>query len=382
MLEAPLHQSLRGSIDEQAIARIWRGISERRHQSGISWRTVAVPAAFGAALALALLAILQLVNPSRPPPAPISAVAELSLADGSRLRMADVGGDTAAMSWSLSDGSELRFEPGTRWEPLVVSPVQLVSSLRRGWMTFDVKPNGTRRWIIEAGPVTVEVIGTRFSIQRDVRKVRVHVERGAVLVRGELVPDKVQRLGAGQSLEVSLKADPEPKPSGSAEAPSRQAPEAPGWLAHAEQGKFKDAYVELGGAGLRQEAQRTDSLERLLMLADVARLSGHPAEAVAPLERIVQHHAGRPEAALAAVTLGRLLLDQLRNPGEAARVLERALALGVPLGLREDVYARLVEAHVRARHRAAGEAVLRRYEREFSNGRRRDEMSRWLEASQ
>jgi transmembrane sensor len=380
MLEVPLHHCLRGSIDEQAIARIWRGISEHRHRARISWRTIALPAALGAALALALLAILQLVNPSRPPPAPIPAVAELTLADGSRLRTADVDGDTAAMSWSLSDGSELRFEPGTRWEPLVVSPVQLVSSLRRGWTTFDVKPNGTRRWIIEAGPVTVEVIGTRFSIQRDERKVRVHVERGAVLVRGELVPDKVQRLGAGQSLEVVLKADPEPMPPARAEAIEKSAA-APGWLAHAEQGKFKDAYTELGGAGLRQEAQRTDSLERLLMLADVARLSGHPAEAVAPLERIVGHHAGRPEAALAAVTLGRLQLDQLGNPSEAARVLERALALGVPLGLREDVYARLVEANVRAGNGAAARAVSSRYEREFSNGRRRDEISRWLEGS-
>jgi transmembrane sensor len=380
MLEAPLHRSLRGSIDEQAIARIWRGISEHRHRARISWRTIALPAALGAALALALLAILQLVSPSRPPPAPIPAVAELSLADGSRLSTADIGGDAGTVTWSLSDGSELRFEPGTRWEPLVVSPAQLVSSLRRGWTTFDVKPNGARRWIIEAGPVTVEVIGTRFSIQRDERKVRVLVERGAVLVRGELVPDKVQRLGAGQSLEVSLKPDPEPRPPAGAEA-IEKAPAAPGWLAHAEQGKFKDAYVELGGAGLRQEAQRTDSLERLLMLADVARLSGHPAEAVAPLERIVQHHAGRPEAALAAVTLGRLLLDQLANPGEAARVLERALALGVPLGLREDVYARLVEAHVRAGDRTAAERAMGRYQTEFSNGRRRDEMSRWLEAS-
>jgi transmembrane sensor len=380
MLEAPLHQSLRGSIDEQAIARIWRGISEHRHRARISLRTVALPAALGAALALALLVILQLVSPSRPSPAPIAPVAELSLVDRSRLRTADVVDGAAAVTWALSDGSELRFEPGTRWEPLVASPAQLVSSLRRGWTTFDVKPNGTRRWIIEAGPVTVEVIGTRFSIQRDERKVSVRVERGAVLVRGELVPDKVQRLSAGQSLEVVLKADPEPKPPARAQAIEKGSA-APGWLGHAEQGKFRDAYAELGGAGLRQEAQRTDSLERLLMLADVARLSGHPAEAVAPLYRIVQHHAGRPEAALAAVTLGRLLLDQLGNPGEAARVLERALALGVPLGLREDVYARLVEAHVRAGNRAAAGAVSKRYDREFSNGRRRNEISRWLEAS-
>src|SRR5688500_7042538 len=107
MLEAPLHQSLRGSINEQAIARIWRGISAHRHRASISWRTIALPAALGAALALVLLAVLQLIGPSRPPPAPIPAVAELALADGSRLRTANVADGAAAVTWSLSDGSEL-----------------------------------------------------------------------------------------------------------------------------------------------------------------------------------------------------------------------------------------------------------------------------------
>jgi transmembrane sensor len=379
MLKAPVQRALRDPIDEQAIFRIWRRISEERHRLRVSWRAIFVRAAIGAGLGLVLMAILQLVYPPHSPPGVTPVVMPLSLVDGSRLRTAEVSDQGTALTWPFSDGSELRFEPGTRWEPLVVSSSQLVSSLRRGRMLFDVKPDGMRRWIVEAGPVTIEVVGTRFSVERDERRVIVRVERGAVLVRGDPVPDKVQRLTDGQSIAVVLK----PEPSAVSATPSaagerRHATRSPEWLEHAQHGRFKDAYADLGSDGVRQEAVRTQALDRLLALADIARLSGHPSEAVAPLERIVRHHPDRPEAALAAVTLGRLLLDQLGRPREASATLERALALGAPIGLREDVYARLVEAHVRAGDRASAERAFDRYEHEFSNGRRLAEISRWL----
>jgi transmembrane sensor len=109
----------------------------------------------------------------------------------------------------------------------------------------------------------------------------------------------------------------------------------------------------------------------LLVLADVARLSGHAAEAVAPLERILRDFPGNPQAPLAALALGRLELDTLDRPAKAAGALNRALSLGVPLSLREDVRTRLVEAYARAGNRAEARAAAAAYLREYPDGRDR-----------
>ena len=79
----------------------------------------------------------------------------------------------------------------------------------------------------------------------------------------------------------------------------------------------------------------------LFALADVARLSGHPAEAVAPLQRIVDGFAADRQAPLAAFALGRLQLDDLDQPRAAAASFSRALELGAPQSLRDAVRTRL-----------------------------------------
>jgi DNA-directed RNA polymerase specialized sigma24 family protein len=110
----------------------------------------------------------------------------------------------------------------------------------------------------------------------------------------------------------------------------------------------------------------------LLVLADIARLSGHPAEAVIPLERILRDFPGDSQAPLAALALGRLELDTLDRPAKAATALTRALSLGVPRTLRQDVRTRLVEAYARAGNRtAARAAAAAAYLREYPDGRDR-----------
>ena len=101
----------------------------------------------------------------------------------------------------------------------------------------------------------------------------------------------------------------------------------------------------------------------------MARLSGHPAEAVAPLQRIVDSFAADRQAPLAAFALGRLQLDDLNQPRAAAASFSRALELGVPVSLREDVRARLVEAYARAENWPAARAAAAAYVREFPHGR-------------
>jgi transmembrane sensor len=158
-----------------------------------------------------------------------------------------------------------------------------------------------------------------------------------------------------------------------AEAAPLVPPARPSWRELARSGRHGEAFAALGASGVRRETQRL-SVSDLLALADVARLSGHPREAVAPLERILSRFASDPQAPLAAFALGRLELDALDQPRLAAAALERALSLGVPRSLKEDVRARLVEAYGRAGERAAARAAARAYLREFPDGRERAEM--------
>jgi transmembrane sensor len=259
--------------------------------------------------------------------------------------------------------------------------------LARGSAVFEVRPGGPRRWTIECGLATVDVVGTRFSCVRQAGRLRVNVDRGTVLVRGERVPDRVRRLGAGEGIDIvdglaeGAPATPAPRPAGA--VPPTPVPEAAeardaraaaagrgtaGWRDLARDGRHREAFRALGADGVRRETRRL-GVRDLLALADVARLSGHPADAVAPLERILAELAGDPQAPLAAFTLGRLELDALSRPSDARAAFERALALGVPAGLREDARARLVEACARAGDRAAAVAAASAYAREFPGGR-------------
>ncbi len=113
----------------------------------------------------------------------------------------------------------------------------------------------------------------------------------------------------------------------------------------------------------------------MLALADVARLSGHPREAVEPLRRVARSGDGR--APLAAFTLGRVELGELGNPASAAASFELALRLGLPAGLREVAHARLVEAHARAGHVAEARRWAGAYAQSFPNGRHAAAVQRW-----
>lgn len=324
MLPSPVRRDLRSSVDEAAVARMWRRIRDQRRVRNTTWLAMLGWGAIGACIAVLAFGVVRIGTPETHSVLNAQVPASVSRSTELHLGIADVARDGEPMIWLLPDGSRLTFQPDTRWEPLSVSPTDLISSLRRGSTLFEVKPGGPRRWVIQAGPVSIEVIGTVFTVERDEKRVAIAVERGAVLVRGEPVPDKVQKLIAGQRIEVSLvderrANDEESKPSASAETPGAREP------------------------------------QRLLALADGARLSGHPADAVPPLERLIKEHPERPEAALAAVTLGRIFLDQLGRPRDAARAFERALALGAPQGLRGDVQARLVEAYERAGDAVAAE---------------------------
>jgi transmembrane sensor len=378
----PIKEQLRDVADEPTLQRMWAGIAARTSRPPRADRRplgLALCALGGAA---AVAAALGFVERDRGP---------LHLADGHPIAMVTAPPSGARLS--LSDGSSIELSAGARFEPVESSGSTFLAILQRGDAAFDVRPGGPRRWQIECGLATVEVVGTRFRCERRSDALRVSVQRGVVLVRGERVPDRVRRLSADESLEI---AEPAPAPAAATAAAAEPdsslsqpggdrvgergdhpAAASVSWRELAGRGRHREAFDTLGARGLRRESARLGVAD-LLALADVARLSGHPADAVAPLERILSAFAGDPQAPLAAFTLARIDLDELARPRQAAAALERALALGTPQSLREDARARLVEAYGQAGDRAAARRAAEAYTHEFPAGRHAAAVDPWL----
>jgi transmembrane sensor len=103
----------------------------------------------------------------------------------------------------------------------------------------------------------------------------------------------------------------------------------------------------------QEEIGRRSAAETLFERADSARAEGHPDRAVTHLRAITDLYPGDPRAPMAAFTRGRLLLEALGRPADAASAfaLSRRLAApGTPLA--EDALAREVDAL-----RAAGQTA-------------------------
>jgi transmembrane sensor len=370
-LRYPLNDLLADPISEEVLARVWRGIDARAPRGRGRARVWALASAVAAAAAVIAFATFE--RRDRGP---------IRFADGRPLGAVDAP-PVGAVLW-LSDGSRVDLAGGARFASLESNGISFVAVLERGSAHFEVRPGGPRHWQIECGLATVEVVGTGFDCARAPGKLRVSVQHGAILVRGERVPDRARRLAAGETLEVldpPVPAEASKFPVAEPEAPAATAvaaalrpdpiAEAAGaWLELARGGHHREAFAAIGAQGLLRETKRLGVAD-LLVLADVARLSGHAASAVAPLERILRDFPGDPQAPLAALALGRLELDTLDRPAKAAAALNRALSLGVPLSLREDVRTRLVEAYARAGNRAASRSAAAAYLREYPDGRDR-----------
>ncbi|MFT3772758.1 MAG: FecR family protein [Minicystis sp.] len=397
-LRAPLRTAADVPVDEVTVQHMWRGIGKRRahRQVSASFRRLRVVVALAACVAVALLVRFAVVRDAGP--LRRAGGAELGDIDGSASDALAGAPASAPRRIDLDDGSSLLVDAGARMKTLSNTSSSLITLLEGGRVTFDIRPGGPRRWIIECGLATVEVVGTRFTIDRAPHHGRVAVERGVVLVRGELVKDRIQRLTAGESIEIddgaaaALPPAPpspaassapvsiapaQPAPSGVTATPSAPADQARApWRELARKGAFKEAYRAIAPAGIAQQAT-TASVDDLLLLADVARLSGHPTEAVAPLTRVMNEKSGDPRAPMAAFTLGRVQLDALGQAAAAAQTFARAVAMGLPQGLREDAYARVVEARARAGDRAGARAAAAEYEARYPGGSRLAEVRAW-----
>jgi transmembrane sensor len=289
-------------------------------------------------------------------------------------------GGPAAAPLVLADGSSVAPEPNAdvRWSE--VSPARVTAVLKRGRAHFDVVHADARVFRVEAGTVVVQVLGTAFDVEdRADGRTGVSVTRGRVRV---FWGDATRDLAAGESAlfppDAAAPATEHPAPVPAAPAgvePVAEAPSTrPGWRELAQSGAFDEAYL-----ALRHDVPHDSdwNVTDLLLASDVARLSHHPADAVEPLRRILAAHRDDPRASLAAFTLGRVSLESMGQPHEAALAFAQSRALAPKGELAPDALAREVEACAQSGDTEGARALALEYVRVYPDGPRLHSVRRY-----
>lgn len=395
----PIGDDLQPAFSPERVDRVWRDIAAQRdgahssRRAALSVRSPVIALAAAACVMIGGFALIRALDDSGEQAAQ---AAPLTRSDGSSFDAIMPAVETARVP--LSDGSELWVDKGAVLAPLDVSERSVVLHLLRGRARFAVKPGGPRRWVIEAGAASVEVVGTRFTVDRDGSGVRVKVEEGKVLVRGAALPDGVARLGAGEQVRVPAKPqlaavaaeEIAPEPSAPALPIVLEAAVEPAPLpAETAKPKLVPAPASVpptpAVAPVQAAAPTMPDADILFAIADEARIARDYQRALEALQRVVREYGVDPRAKLAAFTIGRIRDEQFHDLAAAADSYEKALALGLSGSLAEDCYARLMrvlEAQARDGRvpRARLVQTAEQYVRRYPKGRYAAEARRLLEA--
>lgn len=313
---------------------------------------------------------------------------------------------TRRLPVAFSDGSAVTLEPESRARIVELDDHGAVMALESGEVRAQIVPRGRSRWRFKAGPYTVRVTGTEFSVRFDPAKdlLRLELHHGSVVVSGCALGD-ARPLRAGEVLTSSCHdgrfeiargavaaaappvpaTDPEtrgaprataPEPAPS-EPPAKLAPEArpaviptPGvaeWEALARAGEYKKAWARVVALGFDAECERLDA-ERLSLLADVARFGGSSEQSLKALGAVRRRFSGSSAAAAAAFAIARIHFDQRAAYADAARWFRTYLKEQPRGPLAREAQGRLMEALVRLGSRAEARALALAYLEQNPNG--------------
>lgn len=286
----------------------------------------------------------------------------------------------------LDDGSRIQRRHPSDVRVVRQTPELTQVQLARGSARFEVVRNPARRFVVEVENVQVEVVGTVFEVTRGGLDVEVRVHEGVVSVRAReqlatLTAGQAQRFALGQAVATGVGGaatspqpaslqEPEPgEPHGTPPAVASAGEQGTDWRGLARAGKFTQAYVAMRASATPPRS----SVEEMLLRADVARLSGHPAEAVAPLSELLSRHPADSRAPSASFTLGRVY-EQLGRWADAARAFGKTRSLEPSGPLAEDALARQALALWAAGGKAQAEALGRQYLGRYPRGVRAQEI--------
>lgn len=325
--------------------------------------------------------------------AALVAVGVFFFARNSTTDISNAVAENASQRTMLEDGST--YELISQQTQVIVDEVSAARMRLRietGQARFRVTHRPERTFQVRCGDVEVSVLGTVFSVERAGERTRVKVDEGRVKVawpgesallelgdEGWFPPTPASNAGDEGRTEPGVpQAEPEsvaPRvtvgPAHSSER--RKTKHKANWRELARRGHFDEAYSALSGQGVVQPESLRKSAQDLFLVADSARLSGHPREALPFLDAILENHRDDPRAPLAAFTRGRVLL-QLRQPAEAATAFQKVRELRCNLALCEDALAREAEAWSLAGDSQRARQAATEYLQRFPDGRRADEV--------
>jgi len=301
---------------------------------------------------------------------------------------------------SFSDGS--RVQLGARAEIALskLAPEQARLELARGHVDATIRKGTGRAWTFAAGPYSVRVVGTAFTVDWDAssRLFAVNVREGKVLVTGSGLRQGGVLLGPGERLERMdvPHADDKPAPETSAGHLHEPPPSAPEPVSRAEpavsasadedfraqaaRGNYAAALAAARRAGF-DRLERELSAKDLLLLANTARYAGSGNEARGVLLKLRERFPGSPGAAHAALLLASQAEDRDKNPNEAERWLRTFLAESPQGELAAGARARLLSLLLRRGSQAEAEQVARDYLRLHPNGQHAAQARTVLQAS-
>lgn len=345
---AALVELHRSAANPRSAPELDRGLAALRARVATdrSRRPTLVPGLIlGVATMLAVLAgprLWRLLHP----PAAVVAVQRIdggALLDGGYLAQSGRGG----VEVTFSEGTRFKLSPGTRGRLRELRRDGAALSIENGAASFQVTPDPSRRWSVEAGPFLVTVKGTVFDVTWDPATERfdLTLRRGRVEVSGPVVGGGIS-LRAGQHLAVRLPlaetvitetanertAAPEEKPARPAVSPTGPGPGRPaaakrpggrvtpeaaapvviaakqddrGWQAWLAAGQWDRILADADRAGVNATLEKASS-EDLLALADVARYRHRADLARAALLAERRRFPSSPRALDAIFLLGRV----------------------------------------------------------------------------
>ena len=385
-----------------ARARVTEATKERLLAAPIprgKTRAIALVAALAAALVVALVVGLR--------PAPIAF--DLGPARDGRVGEWIAAPLDAALPLRFSDGSRVVLEPRSRARVTASFAAGAQLTIERGSLDAAVVHRPSTRWRVDAGPFSVHVTGTHFTVRWDpeTEAFAVHLVEGSVVVTGPLLGEG-RAVARGETLDVSVKdarfhlaaGDATAASSAPMEAaPTPSAPltitiattdhaalasprasssplvvasaialsPAPTWRELTSAGRYADAWRGAESEGFDDLCRRAPPSD-LLALADAARFGGGSAHAREPLTALRSRFPGTREAGLAAFLLGRIAFDQAHAPADAARWFTTYLAEQPGGSFAPEAAGRLIEARERTGDRDGAREAARRYLAAYPDG--------------
>lgn len=340
-------------LERADVDRLIAGAARKRERRRIR-RSLGLGLAIGAVSASLLWLMVRSSSVSEGPGSPVLAPQVVSsvLPPGSAVPSAQPPSSAprTAPTWALSDQSKATaLGPATDVVVEVDSPERALVRLERGRARFEVERRPERTFIVQAGGVSVSVIGTVFDVEVVADRIGVAVDHGAVEVAWDLGKKRLVAgergwfpplvLGGGDTtVEVETPAATSPGVKAAESSP----PSAP---------------------------RAGTSARELLAESDAARTRGEPALGAELLRRILREHPADARAPLAAFTLGRLLLNELGKPREAAAAFHEVQVRAPGGQFAEDALAREAEAWKQAAEPARARTVAETYLQRYPSGR-------------